>query len=619
MAYLSALMRFFRGLWRGLDGLRKVLHLLFLLVFFVLVLSVLMPEPPQVPRAAALRIAPQGALVDQLSGDPVQRALARAQGLPFAETLLQDLVDAIRWARDDDRIRVLVLELDRMESAGLSKLEELAAAIVDFRDSGKPVVAVGDGFSRNQYYLAAHADHVYMHPMGFVLIDGYGQYTPYYKSLLDRLYVDYNVWTAGEYKSYVEPVTRDDMSDEDREAREAYLGGLWEEYQRSVTTVRGLAGDALQYYADNAAGLLAATAGDAGRLALEQELVDELLARDEMRERIRELVDADHSADSYPQVSHGDYLRALRASGSLSRRGTGTDKVALVHAVGEILDGSQPPGSVGGDSTARLIRSATKDDDVKALVLRVDSPGGSAFASEVILRELQAFQETGRPLVVSMGSVAASGGYWISMAADQIWASPSTLTGSIGVGATMPTFQRSLEAIGVHVDGVGTTELSGLFDVTRELSDSGRELIGQSISWLYREFMDKVATHRNMPLEAVEVAARGRVWTGAQAHQLGLVDELGHLEDAIRAAAGLAGLEEDRYRVESFAAPLGFAERMAMEMIRLGAPVIGALQIEFPLSRSLQALLAATQEPLEFARRFNDPRGIYAYCFCDVR
>jgi protease IV len=287
--------------------------------------------------------------------------------------------------------------------------------------------------------------------------------------------------------------------------------------------------------------------------------------------------------------------------------------------VGTILDGSQPPGSVGGDSTARLIRAATNDDDVKALVLRVDSPGGSAFASEVILRELEAFQETGRPLVVSMGSVAASGGYWISMAADRIYASPSTLTGSIGVGATLPTFQRSLEAIGVHVDGVGTTEISELFDVTRELSDSGRELIGHSVSWLYREFMEKVATHREMTPEAVEAAARGRVWTGAQAQELGLVDELGQLDDAIRSAAELAGLEEGRYRIEPFTPRLGFAERLAMEMVKVGSPLISALQLDFPLSGSLKALLDATREPLEFARRFNDPRGIYAYCFCDVR
>lgn len=619
MEYLSALRRFFRGLWRGLDGLRKLLHLLLLLFILVLVLSVLVPEPPQVPGAAALSIAPQGALVDQLSGDPVQRALARAQGRAFEETLLPDLIDAIRAARDDDRIRVLVLELDRMESAGLSKLEELAAAIVEFRESGKPVVAIGDGYSRNQYYLAAHADQVYMHPMGFVLIDGFGQYTPYYKSLLDRLYVDYNVWTAGEYKSFVEPVTRDDMSDEDREARESYLGGLWDEYQRGVTAVRGLADNALQQYADNAASLLGAVAGDTGRLAVEQGLVDELLARDQIRARLRELVNGDDQANGYPQVSHHEYLRAVRTTGAASRRDSTTDKVALVNVVGTILDGSQPPGGVGGDSTARLIRQAANDDDVKALVLRVDSPGGSAFASEVILRELEAFRETGRPLVVSMGSVAASGGYWISLAADQIWASPSTLTGSIGVGATLPTFQHSLEAIGIHVDGVGTTELSDLFDVTRELSDTGSELIGHSVSWVYREFMDKVATNRNMSLDAVEAAARGRVWTGAQARELGLVDELGNLDDAIRAAAGLADLEEDRYRVQTFAPPLGFAERLAMEMIRLGTPVLGGLDLEFPLSGSLRALLEATQEPLAFARRFNDPRHIYAYCFCDIR
>ncbi len=619
MSYVNALKRFFRGLWRGLDGLRRILHLILLLVVFVLVLGVLLPEPPHVPRAAALMIAPQGALVDELSGDPLQRALARAQGLSFSETLLSDLIEAIRAARDDDRIRVLVLDLDRLESAGLSKLEELAAGIRDFRESGKPVVAAGDGFSRNQYYLASQADEVYMHPMGMVLIEGYSQYTPYYKSLLDKLYVDVNVWTAGEYKSFVEPVTRDDMSDEDREARMSYLGGLWSGYQHDVTQARRLPDDALQQYADNAASLLALAGGDTARMAVDQGLVDELLARDQVRDRLRTLVDPEAEGNGYPRVSHAEYLRALDATRPSRPRGAERGKVAVVHAVGEILDGSQSPGNVGGDSTARLIRQAADDDDVVALVVRVDSPGGSAFASEVILRELELFQESGRPLVVSMGSVAASGGYWISMSADRIWASPSTLTGSIGVGATLPTIQRSLDAIGITIDGVGTTELSGLMDITRELGDTGRELISHTVGHVYREFMDKVAVHRGLSRDAVEAAARGRVWTGEQALELGLVDALGGFEEALKSAADLAGVAEGEYRIEYFEQPMGFAERLAMELIRLSSPVIGSLDLELPISRSVRALLDATREPLAFAQRFNDPRGIYTYCFCDVR
>jgi protease IV len=617
MSYVAALRRFFRALGRGLDGLRRTLHLIFLLLFAILALAVLLPQVPQVPRAAALLVSPQGALVDELAGDPVERALARARGLPFAETLLQDLIDAIRLAKDDERIRVLVLELDGLGSAGLSKLEELAEQVREFRDSGKPVVAIGDGYSRNQYYLAAQADHVFMHPMGFVLIEGYSQYLPYYKSLLDKLYVDYNVWTVGEYKSFVEPVTRDDMSPEDREATGHYLRGLWDAYQRDVTAARQLSADALQRYADDAGALLAAAGGDTGRMALDFGLVDGLLTRDAIREQLRDLVGADDNGDGYARVRHEAYLQAQRARPG-PRRGT-REKIAVIRAVGTILDGSQAPGSIGGDSTAALIREAANDDDVKAIVLRVDSPGGSAFASEVILRELEVFRASGRPLVVSMSSVAASGGYWISMAADQIWASPNTLTGSIGVGATLPTFQRSLAALGIHVDGVGTTELGNPYDLTRELSDPARELIGRTVEYLYDEFVTKVAEHRSRSVESIDAAARGRVWTGAQALELGLVDELGPLGDAIRAAADLAGLAEDAYRIEYRSAPLGFAQRLAMELARVSAPLIGALGFPQSLPVRLKALLDASIEPIAFFERLNDPRGIYAYCLCDVR
>jgi protease IV len=617
MSYVAALGRFFRGLGRGLDRLRKTLHLIFLLLLAVFVLAVLLPQVPHVPRAAALLISPQGMLVEELSGEPVARALARAQGLPFAETLLQDLIDAIRLAKDDERIRVLVLELDGLGSAGLSKLEELAAEVRAFRDSGKPVVAIGDDYSRNQYYLAAQADHVFMHPMGFVLIEGYNQFLPYYKSLLDKLYVDYNVWTVGEYKSFVEPVTRDDMSPEDREATEYFLHGIWDAYQRDVTDARQLGADALQRYADDAGALLAAAGGDTGRMALEYGLVDELLTRDAVRERLRDLVGADDNGDAYAHIRHDEYLRARRAGPEPRRRAR--EKVAVIRAVGTILDGSQGPGTIGGDSTAALIREAANDDDVKALVLRVDSPGGSAFASEVILREVEVFRDSGRPVVVSMSSVAASGGYWISMAADQIWASRNTLTGSIGVGATLPTFQRSLAALGVHIDGVSTTELADPYDLTRELSEPARELIGHTVEYVYDEFVTKVAEHRGRSVEEIDEAARGRVWTGAQAFERGLVDELGRLDDAIRAAAGLAGLAEDAYRIEYLSAPLGFAQRLAMEFARVGGPLIGALGVQRSLPAGLKALLEASAEPIAFFERLNDPRGIYAYCLCDVR
>lgn len=609
--------RFLAGLWRGLDRLRRFLHLLLLLFVLALLAALLAQEQIAVPRSAALVLAPQGALVDQLSGDPLEVAIARAQGLPPQETLLKDLLDALRAAREDARIRAVVLDLDGLTDSGLSKLQELAREIERFKESGKPVYALADGYTRNQYYLAAHADHVYLHPMGFVLIDGYSRFLPYYKSALDKLYIDYHVWTVGEYKSFVEPVTRDDMSPEDREASLVYLQALWDSYQRDVTAVRRLGADALQRYADELPALLAEAGGDTARLAASYGLVDEVLPHDEMRARVRDAVGEGRApGESYAAIDAARYVRAVRAD--VPGRTVDT-KIAVVVAAGTILDGPQPPGTIGGETTSRLIRAAKDDRDVKALVLRVDSPGGSAFASEVIRRELEIFRDSGRPVVVSMGSVAASGGYWISMGADEIWASPTTLTGSIGVGATLPTFQRTLGVLGVHIDGVGTTALDGQFGIARDLGDNAREVLGQTVRHLYDDFVGKVARFRGRSVEEIDEVARGRVWTGGHAFERGLVDEIGGLEDAIGAAADRAALDEGSYRIEYFEEELGFLERMVLGMTDVAAPLIKATAAHRWLPAGSGKWLEVALEPFAFVARLNDPRHLYAYCFCDVR
>jgi protease-4 len=294
-------------------------------------------------------------------------------------------------------------------------------------------------------------------------------------------------------------------------------------------------------------------------------------------------------------------------------------KVAVIVASGTILDGPQPPGTIGGDSTAELIRQARADEAVKALVLRVDSGGGSAFASDIILRELERFQETERPVVVSMGSVAASGGYWIAMSADEIWASPTTLTGSIGVGATIPTFPRALERIGVHVDGIGTTALAGALDITRPLGENVTGLLDLSIRHTYADFVRKVAEHRERSVEEIDAAAHGRVWVGTDALERGLVDRLGTMAQAIESAAELAGLESGTYMLEYFEQQLGFAERF---VLALTAKVVAGIDRLVALPRwpaTLTQVLESTLEPMAFIDRLNDPRGIYAYCFCDTR
>jgi protease IV len=612
-------LRIVAGIWRGLDRLRRLLHLILLLGIFLMLMIGAVGERVYIPGAAALVIAPQGVLVDQLTGDALGRAIAKAQGAPLQETLVRDVIDALGAARDDERIKAVVLDLDGLAGAGLSKLQEIASEVARFKESGKPVIAVGDGYTRDQYYLAAQADNVYMHPMGLVLVDGYSRFLPYYKSLLDKVYVDYNVWTVGEYKSFVEPITRDDMSPQDEEASKVFLDALWAAYQTDVTAARELAPPALQQYADDIVPLLEESGGDTAQLAVDYGLVDELLTRDAMRERIRDAIGEvardEARSDDYTEVSLETYVTALRTE---TPPDVLPSKIAVIVAAGTILDGAQAPGTIGGDSTAELIRVARADDAVKALVLRVDSGGGSAFASDIILRELERFQETERPVIVSMGSVAASGGYWISMAADEIWASPTTLTGSIGVGATIPTIPRALDWLGVHFDGIGTTQLAGALEITRPLGDNVKGLIGLSIRKTYNDFVRKIAEHRERSVEEIDAAAHGRVWVGTDALDRGLVDRLGTLSDAVESAAELAGLESGTYMIDYVEQQLGLAERLVLSLTAKAAVGVERL-VDLPrLPAGITHTIESTLEPIAFIDRLNDPRGIYAYCFCDT-
>ncbi len=613
----SLIMRILRGTWRGLDGLRRVLHMVFLLTFFLLVIALFSSEPIFVPQSAALVIAPGGTIVDQLSGDPLDRALNELRGDAQNEALLRDMIEAIRLGSEDDRIGALYLQLDRLQAAGLSKLQELAAALETFRASGKPIIAAGVQFSRDQYYLAAHADEIFLHPMGTVLIEGYGRYVPYFKSALDALYIDYVAWTAGEYKSFTEPYTRDDMSDEDREASRVYLDVLWEAYTRDVTSARGLSPEALDVLADNFIESIELAGGDAAQLALDAGLVDELLTRPEVTARLAGIVGPGSNGQSgFSGIGYSAYVRAAR-DGAFSS--DAERKVAVLTLAGEIYDGIRPPGTIGGDSTARLVRELRDDEDIRALVLRVDSPGGSALASEVILEELRAFQETGRPLVVSMGSVAASGGYWISMTADEIFASPTSITGSIGVGALAPTFPRALDRLGIHIDGIGTNALSGQFSILQGLGEAADAYFAGTVGHLYREFVGKVADARDKSYDEIDAVAQGRVWAGEHALDSGLIDALGGLEEAITAAAALAGLEEGNYTVEHVERELSLSESIALELTMAAAPVLGAFSLDFGWAARIDAIISRMLDPLDYLELQNDPGGLYSYCFCDVR
>jgi protease IV len=607
---------FFSGLWRGLDGLRKALHLILLLVLFGLIFGLVRGSaPPAVPAKVALVIAPDGPLVEQLSGNARARALDEALGNETPEALLWDLMDSIRAAAADKRVQVLVLDLDKLDSANQPALAELAASIREFRASGKKVIAYGVELTQERYYLAAQADEIYLDPMGFVLVQGYDRYRTYLKDALDKLGVDINVFRVGAFKSAVETYTRTSMSPEDREESRTYLTALWTAYQDEVTRARKLAPDALAKYVDSFMQTVPAAKGDAAKVALADGLVTALKSSLEVEQRLTQLVGENDDKDSFSGISSADYLRVARADKKLS--GLAKAKVGVIIASGEILDGEQPPGTIGGDSTAKLIRAARNDKDVKAVVLRVNSPGGSVLASEEIYRELVALRAAGKPLVVSMGGYAASGGYYISAPADEIWANPATITGSIGIFAIIPTVDKTLGKVGIGVDGVGTTALSGQLRIDRPLGEGARAVLQAVTAHGYDEFVARVAAGRKKSTAEVDAIAQGRVWAGTDAKRIGLVDQLGSFNDAVKAAAQRAKLTD--YTTKFIEPKLTWAETLAVSL--KSSLIRGLVHLspdEVALRQVAQRLDPVTQQAAQLAR-FSVPNRLYAYCFCEVR
>ncbi|MEE8525338.1 MAG: signal peptide peptidase SppA [Thermoanaerobaculia bacterium] len=607
------------ALWRGVDvGTRIIFSVVVLTVTFAF-LAALGGDTPTVPDEAALVIAPKGLIVEQLAGDPIQRAIDKVTGDEQPETLWRDLDEAIRAAKDDKRIKALLLDLDQMAGAGLSKLQLLRAAIEDFKESGKPVVAAGDFYGKSQYYLAAAADEIHLHHMGMVFLDGYGRFRTYYKEGLDRIEVDWNVFKVGEYKSAVEPFLRRDMSDEAKTANLEWMGDLWRSYVDDVAAARGLTAEALDESIERMKEQLQAAAGQASDVALNNGLVDHVGSRDQLRDRMIELVGEDEESHSFHRIGHQAYLQAL---GDKRHRysSKGDSTIAVVVAKGTILNGTQPAGTIGGDSTGALLREARQDEDVKAIVLRVDSGGGSAFASEVIRREMVLARDAGKKVVVSMGTLAASGGYWISSASDEIWASPTTITGSIGIFGMLPTFQKPMaKYLGWNVDGVGTTWLSGAGRIDRELDANVGEMIQSMIDRGYQEFITRVAEARNMSLEEVDEIGRGRVWSGMDAKELGLVDQLGGLDDAIASAAALAELGDD-YAVRFVEKELDFGDQLMLELLtRAGVWFSGDDGSRLPRRPLMRdSLLDFVGRQAETLAVLDDPAGMYALCMCEV-
>jgi protease-4 len=610
MRFIFRLLRFF---WDLLDGVRKVLHLVVLLALFTLLIVAAVPQAPFIPTAAALVVAPQGNLVEQLSGGPLDRAFAAASGQKDFEVRLHDVVEAIHRAKDDKRIKALVFDLDDLSGGGIAKLEEIADAVREFRTSGKQVIAYGQSFDQQQYYLAAQADQIYLDPHGMVFIDGFANYRQFYKEAIDKLGVNINVFKAGKFKSYVDQFTRSDMSPEDREASLSWLQSVWGTYQNAVVKARGLESNALTDYANQLLAGLQSANGDFAKLALQRRLVTDLKTREEVEDQLKQLVGEDEDEHSFKQVQFEDYVNAER----VSRDTRSANKIGIVVAEGEIVDGERTAGTIGGDSMVELLRKARYDDDVKAVVLRIDSPGGSVVASELIRREVAALKKAGKPVIASMSSTAASGGYYIAMDADQIWANPATITGSIGVFSIVPTFERSLSKLGVTTDGVGTTSLSGALQLDRALSEDTKRIEQLAVEHEYAQFVDHVAQARNKAFDEIDAIAQGRVWAAPEAKQHGLVDQLGLLEDAVAAAAEQAKLGKD-YREDYLEVSLSWRQLLAQEVSALSGKIMHALAPDASLLRAVRAKLSPLEEELARLSRFTSKREAYYYCSCSL-
>ena len=620
---------FFIGLWDVMNFTRR---LILNLVFFGLLLLVLALFVVAMGKGASagkslqdrttLVIAPEGKLVEQYSADPVSRALTKAVGDSGAdEVQLRDLIRAIEAARDDKKIERVVLQLDKLQPSGFASMREVVAALQDLRASGKQVVAFSENMSQSQYLLAAQANEVYLDPMGGVVLEGLGRYRQYFRAgLQDKLGVDVHLFKVGEYKSAAEPYVLDAASAQAKEADLFWMNDVWQRYLGDIAKARKLDAAQLAAGIDTMPEGIAAAGGDLAKFALQQKLVDGLKTREEVEDLLADRGVADEDADGgFRSVNLDAYLSLLdgRRSPVDSR-----PQVAVIVAAGEIAGGDLPAGRVGGVSTSALLREARDDKDVKAVVLRVDSPGGEVFASEQIRREVVALKAAGKPVVVSMGDLAASGGYWISMNADRIYADPSTITGSIGIFGMIPNVARSLDKIGVHTDGVGTTRFAGAFDITRPMDPAVGQVIQSVINKGYADFTGKVADARHKPVEAVDEVARGRVWSGAQAKERGLVDDFGGLKTAVADAAKRAKLgDAEKFRVR-------YIEKAATPFAQFLSGFAGSHAGAWMLGESGMArlMLARSMPELDTQLRFvedaaRDPRGsapvkALAYCFC---
>jgi len=605
--------RFFHFIGRVFDFLIKLTsRLLFLLLLVgVIFLVVSSPDPLQVPDDGLVVINPRGAIVEQ-SGLVAPGSLLMG-ATDVNSTSVRDIVEALQLAAADDRINGAILDLTEMGQASPAILEAIGAALDEFKATDKTLLAYSAYYSQPQYLLASYADTVYLHPMGQVLLPGYGGSQLFFADLLDRLGVNVHIFRVGTHKAAVEPFMLNGMSEESRSNNQQLADELWQHYLDQVALNRGLSESAVRSYAANYPAHLLAAGGNTAQVAVDHGLVDELVSQPRFQDQVRSV-----TGDAAVRTIEFQQYLALSRRPQLPAQ----NEIGVIVAQGTIDVGEQPRGMIGADSINQLIREARNNDRIKALVLRIDSPGGSALASELIREELMQLQAAGKPLVISMGGTAASGGYWIAATADEIWASPVTVTGSIGIFGVVPTFEDSLDELGVHTDGVSTTPMTRA-DVFSGLTEPMAAVFQASVEDGYQRFLSLVAEGRGLSVAEVDAIAQGQVWSGSQARDHGLVDNLGGLDGAIGAAARLAGLEDYQYRfIEK---PLTPAEQFVQQLVQnMGmTPAMASLQTSLvgALGRQVPAgALGAWHDLLDdfvTLARFNDPLDLYTLCeFC---
>ncbi len=610
------LRRFFGFIGSAITWLRNTLaNILFLVIVLFIVASIWPKEVREMPSDIALRLTLTGTLVDQLSYiDPVSQIINENENNFQTETLVSNVIKAVDAARSDNRINSLVLDLTHLTGAGLSKMLEIGVALERFRESGKPIYAYSDSYSQAQYFLASYANTIYLPPMGNVAITGFANYGNYFKEALDKLEIQAHVFRVGQYKDAVEPLIRNDMSEASKEHNRKLLSELWTTYQTHIESLRHLEPGTIHDYANNLDSHLQKFHGDASKLALETGLVDEVMNSQQVNQSLIQFIGKDQKNNVFRHIDHRHYIHQI------APQQDAPGAIGVLTARGSILDGEQPEGSIGSTTMMKMLDSAASNTNLKGLVIRIDSPGGSAFASEEIrnaILNLKRVRGPNFPIYISMGSVAASGGYWIAMAGDKVWATPTTITGSIGVFGIIPTFEKTLAKYGVNTDGVATTQFAGMFRPDRPMSEGSKRAIQSGVDNIYERFLSIVGEARGKSRNDVHRIAQGRVWTGTMAKERGLVDDLGNLENVIEATANAAGL--DNYKVVPVTRVLSPKEMFLRQLSQQVSAWLPGLTFSGPTSQAALYLKDLGSTMWSQVRLLQDPNNIYAQCLsCDI-